>query len=420
MNAEQLLKDMFTAAVDAGRGEKALISSLPEPATGKTVVIGAGKAAAAMARTVENHYAGDIYDGLVITRYGHGVSCRKIRVAEASHPYPDAAGQKAALSVMDKISRLSADDLVICLLSGGGSALMSVPAAGISLSDKQMVTKELLKCGASIDEINCVRKHISAVKGGRLAKLAHPARVITYAISDVPDDDPSVIASGPTVADATTFADAMSVVRKYGITLPPSVADFLNVATDETPKENDPYFKNSRMIIIATPHDALKAAASFARRHGVTPLILGDSIEGEARDVAKVHAGIVKQIKRYSEPVKSPCVILSGGETTVTVKNGAGRGGRNMEFALSLAIKLNGMNGVYAIACDTDGIDGTEDAAGAIITPDTLNIGNRRGMKAEEYLLNNNSYVFFKDADSLVVTGPTLTNVNDFRAVLIV
>jgi len=420
INAESFLRDMFNTAINAGRGEETLIKALPDPPKGKTIVIGAGKAAAAMAQTVENHYKGDIHDGLVITRYGHGISCRKIQVVEASHPCPDAAGQKAALSILEKVSNLTADDLVICLLSGGGSSLMSVPAAGISLADKQAVTKSLLKCGASIDEINCVRKHISAIKGGRLTRIVHPARIITFAISDVPDDDPSVIASGPTVPDPTTFSDAMSVIRKYGINLPPTVADYLKTSADETPKENDVCFANSRMVITATPQNALEAAAAFAKKYGVTPLILGSAIEGEAREVAKVHSGIVKQIKRYSEPVKAPCVILSGGETTVTVKNGAGHGGRNMEFALSLAINLKGVPGVYAIACDTDGIDGTEDAAGAIVMQDTLKNGIRSGMKGSEYLLNNDSYSFFKKIDSLVITGPTLTNVNDFRAVLII
>ena len=420
MNAEQFLKDIFKAAINAGKGEQTLIDALPSPPKGKTIVIGAGKAAATMAKTVEDHYTGNIDDGLVITRYGHSVHCRKIRVVEASHPLPDGSGQKAALSILEKVSNLTADDLVICLLSGGGSALMSIPAAGIPFTDKQALNKSLLKCGADIAEINCVRKHISAVKGGRLAKAAYPARVISYAISDVPGDDPAVIASGPTVPDPTTFADTMTVIRKYGIKPSAAITDYLNTAVNETPKAVDPCFDRCRMIITATPQQALEAAASFAERHGITPLILGSAIEGEARETAKVHAGIVKQIKNYGQPCQSPCVILSGGETTVTVGNNNGRGGRNTEFTLALAEKLNGVNGVYAIAGDTDGIDGTENAAGAIITPDTLKIASEHGLKACEYLHNNDSYSFFERIGSLVITGPTLTNVNDFRAILIV
>jgi hydroxypyruvate reductase len=331
---------------------------------------------------------------------------------------PDAAGQEAARRIVDMVQGLTADDLVLCLISGGGSALLALPAPGITLEDKRAVAKALLKSGADIGEMNCVRKHLSAVKGGRLAAMAHPARVVSLLVSDVPGDDPSVIASGPTVPDPTSFADARAILAKYGITPPPAVAAFLEAAEDETPKPGDPRLAGAETTIIATPQDALEAAAALARDRGYTPVILGDAIEGESREVAKVHAGIARQVARHGQPAPVPAVILSGGETTVTVR-GQGRGGRNVEFLLALAVALDGHPGIRAAAFDTDGIDGTEDNAGAVLRPDTLKRAEAMGLDAKAFLANNDGYSFFKALGDLVVTGPTRTNVNDFRVIVI-
>jgi hydroxypyruvate reductase len=313
---------------------------------------------------------------------------------------------------------LNADDLVLCLISGGGSALMSLPAPGLTLQDKQAINRALLKSGATISEMNCVRKHLSAIKGGRLAAACYPARVVTLTISDVPGDDPAVIASGPTVPDPTTFPDALAIVEKYGITEPLAAVAHLRAARDETPKPGDVRLAGIETRLIATPQRSLEAAAEVARSAGITPLILGDSLEGEAREVASVHAGIARQVVQHGQPVPPPCVLLSGGETTVTVR-GKGRGGRNVEFLLSLAIALGGRPGVFALAGDTDGVDGTEDNAGAIATPDTLTRAAASGLDAKKCLADNDGYRFFSALGDLVVTGPTLTNVNDFRAILI-
>jgi glycerate 2-kinase len=412
-----LLREMFDAAVNAAQASKCVPAHLPAPPKGRTVVVGAGKAAAAMARAVEDHWRGNL-SGLVVTRYGHAVQCRRIEVVEAAHPVPDAAGERAARRILAAVQGLTADDLVLCLMSGGASALLSLPAPGLTLEDKQAANRALLRSGATIAEMNCVRKHLSGIKGGRLAAASAPAPVVTLMISDVPGDDPSIVGSGPTVADPTTFADASAILEKYRITEIPRVSDYLRAAQDETPKPGDRRLAGTKLTTIATPQMSLEAAAAIAHDQGITPVILSDSIEGEARDVALVHAGIARQVAKHGQPARPPCVLLSGGETTVTVR-GTGRGGRNAEFLLALAIALEGYPGIYAMAGDTDGIDGTEDNAGALLAPDTLERAAALRVNARAHLANNDGYGFFSSLGDLVVTGPTLTNVNDFRAVLI-
>jgi hydroxypyruvate reductase len=414
---DALLLDLLGAAIDAAVPEKCVPAYLPPAPRGRTIVIGAGKASAAMARVVEEHWPGPL-SGLVVTRYGHAVPCERIEIVEASHPVPDAAGRDAAARILAMVQGLTADDLVLCLISGGGSALLALPAPGISFEDKQAVNKALLKSGANIGEMNCVRKHLSAIKGGRLAVAAAPAQIVALLISDVPGDDPAVIASGPTVADPTTHADALAILEKYRIEPPPAVLARLRSREDETPKPGDPRLARVDTRIITTPQHALEAAAAVARTAGFTPMILSDAIEGEAREVALVHAAIAQQCAKRGQPAVPPCVLLSGGETTVTVR-GEGRGGRNVEFLLALAIALDGLPGVHALAADTDGIDGTEDNAGAIIAPDTLARAAEAGLSAKAHLANNDGYSFFAGIDDLVVTGPTHTNVNDFRAIVI-
>ncbi|MCB1755060.1 MAG: glycerate kinase [Gammaproteobacteria bacterium] len=418
MEQRELLIAMFEAAVAAAQPDALLPSFIPAPPAGRTVVIGAGKASAAMARAFEDHWRGGPLQGLVITRYGYAVACQQIEIVEASHPVPDEAGEAATRRILDMIGDLAENDLVVCLISGGGSALFSQPAPGLSLADKQAINQALLNSGATITEMNCVRKHLSSVKGGRLAAACAPAKVVSLLISDVPGDDPSVIASGPTVADPTTFADALAIIKKYKLEEHQAVLGHLQDGADETPKPGDSRLRNSETHLIATPQKSLEAAADVARQHGVRPLILGDSLEGEASDVALVHAGIAKQVIRHGQPLEAPCVLLSGGETTVTVR-GTGRGGRNAEFSLALAVALESQQRVFAIACDTDGIDGTEDNAGAIVTPDSLQRAAAAGLDAKSCLANNDGYGFFQGIDDLVLTGPTLTNVNDFRAILI-
>jgi glycerate 2-kinase len=420
MKERQLLRDMFDAAIAAASPGKTIPANLPPPPAGRTVVVGAGKAAASMARAVEAHWSADKpLAGLVVTRYGHGVGpLKRIEVVEAAHPIPDAAGQMAARRILDLVQGLGPDDLALCLISGGGSALLSLPAPGITLDDKQTLNKALLRSGANINEINCVRKHLSAIKGGRLAVAAAPAWIVSLIISDVPGDDPSVIASGPTTPDTTTLADAKAVLRRYSIVAPPSVQALLEEGKSETPKPGDPAFARSEARIIAAPQASLEAAAELARRAGYRPLILGDAIEGEAREVGKVVAGIARQVAVHGQPAPSPCVLISGGETTVTV-TGGGRGGRNVEFLLSMAIELDARPRIFAIAGDTDGVDGAEEVAGAIATPDSLERARRLGLNAKALLADNDAHGFFRALGDQVVTGPTLTNVNDFRAVLI-
>jgi glycerate 2-kinase len=382
--------------------------------------VGAGKAAASMARAVEAHWPADKpLAGLVVTRYGHGLGpLKRIEVVEAAHPIPDAAGEMAARRILDLVRGLGPDDLALCLISGGGSALLSLPAPGITLDDKQALNKALLRSGANINEINCVRKHLSAIKGGRLALAAAPARIVSLIISDVPGDDPSVIASGPTTPDASTLADAKAVLKRYGVVPPPAVQTLLDDSKSETPKPGDAAFSRSETRIIAAPQASLEAAAELASRAGYRPLILGDAIEGEATEVGKVMAGIARQVVMHREPAPPPCILISGGETTVTVK-GAGKGGRNVEFLLSVAVELDGRSRVFAIAGDTDGTDGAEEVAGAIITPDSLERARRLGLNARAALADNDAHSFFRTLGDEVVTGPTLTNVNDFRAILV-
>ncbi len=413
----ELLRAMFEAAVAAADPARMLAAHLPEPPRGRTVVVGAGKASAAMAKALEAAWQGPL-SGVVVTAYGHAVPCARIRILEAAHPVPDARGEAAARAMLEAVTGLGPDDLVIALISGGGSALMTLPAPGLTLADKQAVNRALLRSGADIGEMNCVRKHLSAIKGGRLAAAAFPARLLTLAISDVPGDDPAVIASGPTVPDPTTFAEARDVLAKYGIGEPAAVLAHLARGGDETPKPGDPRLARSEFRLIATPRTSLEAAARVAAAAGLRPLILGDALEGEAREVAKVLAAIARSARRHGHPVAAPCVLLSGGETTVTVK-GDGRGGRNVELLLALALALHGEPGVWALAADTDGIDGAEPVAGAVLRPDSLARAAALGLDAKAMLARNDAHPFFAALADQVVTGPTLTNVNDFRAVLV-
>ena len=420
LHQRALLRELFDAAVAAADPAHCLPHWLPGPPAGRLVIVGAGKAAAAMAAAVEAHWRGDLerISGIVVTRYGHGLPTRCIEVVEASHPAPDAAGQRAAARLLQAVHGLSADDLVLVLLSGGGSALLAAPMAGITLDEKRGVTKALLACGAGIGEINCVRKHLSAIKGGRLALAAQPARVLTLAISDVPGDDLSTIASGPTVPDPTTCADALEIVDRYGIALSSAARAALQDGRAETPKPGNPGFSRCESHIIATAQASLAAAAELARSRGVTPLVLGDAIEGEAREAARVLGGIARSCTAHGVPLAAPCVLLSGGETTVTVKGG-GRGGRNAEFLLGLALALGGHPHISAIACDTDGIDGSEDNAGAMVLPDTPARAIAAEIDLRARLAQNDAFSVFSALGDLVVTGPTRTNVNDFRAILI-
>jgi len=415
--ARILLRRMFDAAVAVADPSKIVPQHLPAAPRGRTVVVGAGKASAAMARAFELSWTGDL-SGIVVTRYGHAVPCERIEIVEASHPVPDAAGERAALRILEAVQGLGPDDLVVALISGGGSALLTAPAPGLTLADKQTVNRALLASGASIDEMNCVRKHLSAVKGGRLAAAAHPARVVTLIISDVPGDDPAVVASGPTVPDPTTFADALAIMSRYEITEPRSVLAHLAAGLDETPKPRDARLGKLETRSIATPQSSLLVAAEVALQSNVAPIILGDAIEGEAREVARVMAGIAQQVVRYQQPIPAPCVLLSGGETTVTVR-GQGRGGRNVEFLLGLAVALRGLPNVWGLAADTDGVDGAEEFAGALLTPTTLQRAAKMGIRASERLADNDGHGFFEALGDSVITGPTLTNVNDFRAILV-
>jgi len=414
---EELLRRMFDAAVASAQPALCIPPHLPKPPKGKLLVIGAGKASAAMAQTVERHWPGQL-SGLVVTRYGYAVPCERIDILEAAHPVPDAAGMHAAERMLKLVSGLSEDDLVLCLISGGGSALLPLPAPGLTLAMKQEVSKALLKSGATISEMNCVRRHLSAIKGGRLAAACHPAAVLTLLISDVPGDRPIDIASGPTVADPSTSADALGIVRRYGIELPAAVREWLESELSESVKPGDPQLSRATSCTIATPQMALEAAAAVARKAGLPVHILSDAIEGEARDVGKVIAAVTQQIVRHGQPFRAPCVLLSGGETTVTVR-GNGRGGRNVEFLLSLAIALDGQAGVYGLAGDTDGVDGQEEIAGARFGPDTLSRAWDKGLSPKDVLAANDAHSFFTALGDSVVTGPTLTNVNDFRAILI-
>ncbi len=417
MNQKSFLRSLFDAAVSAADPVKTIAAYLPPPPKGRTVVIGAGKASAEMARAFELHWKAPL-SGLVVTRYGHGAATREIEILEASHPVPDRAGADAAARILASVRGLTADDLVIALISGGGSSLLPMPIDGLTLADKQSVNKALLRSGATISEMNCVRRHLSAIKGGRLAAACAPARLVTLAISDVPGDGPGDIASGPTVADPTTCADALRIIERYTIDVPAAVRDVLESGRGETPKPGDTSLPAYEYHLIAAPQASLEAAAALARAAGVTPYILGDSLEGESRDMGIVLGGIARQVTMRGQPFAAPCVLLSGGETTVTVR-GKGRGGRNVEFLLSLAIALQGNPRVYALAGDTDGVDGAEEIAGAIIDPTTLERAFAEGLIPTESLADNDGHGFFQALGDSVVTGPTLTNVNDFRAILI-
>ena len=414
--AHPLLHRLFDAALKAADPFDLIAPHLPPP-KGRTVVLGAGKAAARMAEAVERHWQGTL-EGLIVTRYGHGAPTRHIEVVEAGHPLPDEAGEQAARRMLELASGLGPDDLVICLMSGGGSALLSLPAPGIAFDEKRAINKALLRSGAPIGEMNCVRRHLSSIKGGRLALACHPARVVTLVVSDVPGDDPAVVASGPTVPDGSTGEDALAILDKYGIPASNEVRAVLADPALAAPRPDDPCLAQNEVHVLVTAQQSLEAAAQVARDAGYTPLILSSSLEGEARDVALVHAAIARQIVQHGQPTQRPCVILSGGETSVTVR-GHGRGGRNAEFLLALAVALDGLPDVHALAADTDGIDGTEDNAGAWLTPETLSIAEENGLSARARLADNDGYGFFSQMGQLIVTGPTRTNVNDFRAIVI-
>jgi glycerate 2-kinase len=408
---------MFDAAIASAQPDLCIPAHLPAAPRGRLIVIGAGKASAAMARAVERNWRGPL-SGLVVTRYGYAVPCEHIEIVEAAHPVPDAAGMQAARRMLALVGNLHADDLVLCLISGGGSALLPLPAEGLTLDMKQSVSRSLLASGATISEMNCVRRHLSAIKGGRLGAACFPATVLTLLISDVPGDRPVDIASGPTVADPTSSADALGIVRRYAIQLPPAVLELLESGRAESIKPGDPRLARTSVRIIAAPQIALEAAAAVARAAGVETHILSDALEGEARDVGKVLAGIALQVAERNQPFKAPCILLSGGETTVTVR-GTGRGGRNVEFLLSLGVALEGHARIHALAGDTDGVDGQEEIAGAYLAPDSLERALAAGVKPKDMLAGNDAHSFFSALGDSVITGPTLTNVNDFRAILI-
>ncbi len=419
------LRALYDAAVARALPSGVIARHLPAPPVGRTVVVGAGKAGGAMAAAVDAFWPEkSSLSGLVVTRYDHVPPAYRARpgrieVVEAAHPVPDAAGEQAAHRIAALVQGLTADDLVLCLISGGGSSLLSLPAEGLSFEQKRAINRALLNSGAAIDEMNCVRKHLSAIKGGRLAAMCAPARVLTLLISDVPGDAPEVIASGPTVADSTTCADALAILKRYAIDIPVAARSGLESGAFETPKPGDAVFAGHSVRLIATPQESLEAAAARARAAGIDAYILSDEIEGESREVGKVHAALARSVSRRGTPFGRPCVILSGGETTVTVRSRGGRGGRATEFLLGCAIALQGEPGVHVLAADTDGIDGIEDNAGAIVTPDTLARGLATGRKAQEFLDRNDAYNYFAPLGDLVTSGPTYTNVNDFRALLI-
>ena len=434
------LNALYSAAVDEALPGRKTAAFLPAPPKGRTLVLGAGKAGGSMAEAVDALWPKDApMSGLVVARYDYVPPAYKalqqrgagrIEVVEAAHPVPDEAGRRAAKRIAELAQGLTKDDLVLCLISGGASSLLAMPAEGVSLEEKQSINKALLKSGAAIDEMNCVRKHLSAIKGGRLAAMCAPAQVVTLLISDVPGDAPEVIGSGPTVPDSSTCADALRILARYGIDIPAAARAGLESGAFETPKPGDARFAGHQVHMIATPLQSLEAAAALARRSGIGVHVLSDEMEGESREVGKVQAALARHVARHGAPFSKPCVILSGGETTVTVKSkgegprgsgqGPGKGGRATEFLLGCAIALQGEPGVHVLAADTDGIDGVEDNAGAIVTPDTLARAQAQGLKAQDFLDRNDAYNFFKPIGDLVVPGPTFTNVNDFRAVLIV
>ena len=418
-DARALLRDLFDAALAAARPATCLAPYIDglSPPKGRTIVIGAGKASAAMARAVEDRWAHPL-EGLVVTRYGYGEACQRIEIVEAAHPVPDEKGRAAAGRMLEKVKGLTPDDLLLCLISGGASALLALPAPGLTLADKQEVNRALLKSGAHIGDMNTVRKHLSAIKGGRLAIAAQPAQVLSWLISDVPNDDPGVIGSGPTVADRTTFADALAVLAKYRIEAPASVRAHLEAGAagkiEETPKPGDPRLARVETVTVATPQRSLDAAGALARSRGIEVILLGDNLEGEARALGAEHARQALDLAKRGKPV----VVLSGGETTVTVR-GTGRGGRNVEYLLAQAIAADGASGIWGLSADTDGVDGAEEIAGALFTPDSLARARAKGRDPKAMLDDNDGHGFFQMLGDSLVTGPTRTNVNDFRATLI-
>ncbi|MGR6806866.1 glycerate kinase type-2 family protein [Sphaerotilus natans] len=417
-----LLRQLFDAAVASAQPALCVPPHLPDPASvrGRLIVIGAGKASAAMAQAVEQHWPGPLA-GLVVTRYGYGAPCERIEIVEAAHPVPDAAGLAAAqrLLALPEALAITADDLVLCLISGGGSALLPLPAGDLTLEDKQAINRALLASGATIAEMNTVRRHLSAIKGGRLAAAFHPARMLTLLLSDVPGDDPVDIASGPTVADPSTCADALEIVRRHAIALPEAARRLLESGAGESVKPGDARLAANAVRMIATPQMALEAAARVAQSAGVTAHILGDAIEGEAREVGRVLAGLTRQVSQRDQPFAAPCVLLSGGETTVTLR-GQGRGGRNVEGLLAFGLALGEDTRVHALMADTDGVDGREEIAGALWTPGTIARAAAAGLKPRAHLDDNDGHGFFQALGQSLVTGPTRTNVNDFRAILVV
>jgi hydroxypyruvate reductase len=422
----ELLRALYDAAVARALPMRSLGAVLPPPpARGRTVVVGAGKAGGAMAEALDALWPADApLAGLVITRYEHVPPAYRARpgrieVVEAAHPVPDEAGLAATRRIAELVQGLTPDDLVIALVSGGGSSLLTMPAPGLTLADKQAINQALLRSGAAIDEMNTVRKHLSAIKGGRLAALAHPARVVTLLISDVPGDEPGVIASGPTLPDPSSCADALAICTRYGIELPAAARAGLASGAFESPKPGAPGFARDEVHVFATPQQSLEAAAALARSHGLAAHILSDEIEGESRVVGQVHAALARAVARRGQPFAAPCVILSGGETTVTVRSKGGRGGRAGEFLMGCALALQGQERVWVLAADTDGIDGVEANAGAIVTPDTLARARAAGLDAAAMLARHDSQPFFAALGDLVVPGPTFTNVNDFRALLV-
>jgi hydroxypyruvate reductase len=425
----RFLRGLFDAAVAQALPGPSIAAFLPAPPRGRTLVLGAGKAGGAMAAALDAAWPATApMSGLVVTRYdsvppafaaAQARGSTRIEVVQAAHPVPDEAGRRAAARILELARGLSADDLVVCLISGGASSLLALPAAGVSLEEKQAINSALLKSGAAIDEMNCVRKHLSAIKGGRLAAACAPARVVTLLVSDVPGDSPAVIGSGPTVPDPTTCADALAVLERHAIAVPARIRADLENGALETPKPGDAAFAGHEVHLVATPQQSLDAAAGLARSAGLDAHILGDDIEGESREVGKVHAALARQVARRGQPFARPCVVLSGGETTVTVKQKGGRGGRASEFLLGCALALQGEPDVWALAADTDGIDGVETNAGAFVTPDTLERARRLALDGRDHLDRNDAYSFFAGLGDLLVTGPTFTNVNDFRAILI-
>lgn len=415
--ARDLLRQLADAAIRAADPAHRVPSILPD-APKKAIILGAGKASAAMARAIELAWPETDLSGVVVTRYGYEVACERVEIVLAAHPVPDDAGREAARRILEMAARATADDLVIALMSGGGSALLTAPVDGISFAEKQEVNRQLLRSGADIGEMNTLRKHISAIKGGRLAAAAHPAKVLSILISDVPGDDPAVIGSGPTVPDPTTFADALAVVKKYNMQLPDSVRRHLEAAGDETPKPGASIFAGHELMFAAKPDKSIEAAAEVAKAAGYAVVDLGDRVEGEARDVGREHAELALKCKAGNGPATAPCVILSGGETTVTMA-GNGRGGRNTEYLLGVAEVLDGAEGIHAVACDTDGVDGSEDNAGAFIDPTTCTRAEASGLSVTQALANNDAYSLFENIGDLLVTGPTFTNVNDFRALVV-